>query len=195
MSPSTHPASLPGSHKARLNLLVICALVVMGSPVMVVVAQRGAEGMWQTMGAAMATMAEMPADVRREAMAEAAWRSNSCNADPTYSLDSPGESENLFTFLFFFRFSPKCKGVPTKLWLGVGFISTQSHLPPKFSFSSDFGHFILKILENAKIYVLRKKILKYPNFCGGRPRGFLKCGGTPATPVGDAPAEMHYLIA
>ena len=41
---------------------------------------------------------------------------------------------------------------------GVGFIGTHTHLSPKFSFSSDFGHFILKMLENAKkIYVLRKK--------------------------------------
>ena len=32
----------------------------------------------------------------------------------------------------------------------VGFIGTQTHLPPKFSFSSDFGHFILKMLENTK---------------------------------------------
>ena len=35
---------------------------------------------------------------------------------------------------------------------GVGFIGTQTHLSPKFSFSSDFGHFILKMLENAKNY-------------------------------------------
>ena len=27
---------------------------------------------------------------------------------------------------------------------GDGFMGTQAHLPPKFSFSSDFGHFILK---------------------------------------------------
>ena len=33
---------------------------------------------------------------------------------------------------------------------GVGFIYTQTHLPPKFSFSSDFGHFILKMLENTE---------------------------------------------
>ena len=29
-------------------------------------------------------------------------------------------------------------------------MGTEVHLPPKFSFSSDFGHFILKMLENAK---------------------------------------------
>ena len=36
------------------------------------------------------------------------------------------------------------KGAARKFWLGVGFIGTQTHLPPKFSFSSGIGHFILK---------------------------------------------------
>ena len=40
---------------------------------------------------------------------------------------------------------------------GVGFIDTQTHLPLKFSFSADFSHFILKILENIKLNVSRKK--------------------------------------
>ena len=31
-----------------------------------------------------------------------------------------------------------------------GFMGTQTHLPPTFSFSSDFVHFILKMLKNAK---------------------------------------------
>ena len=35
-----------------------------------------------------------------------------------------------------------------------GFIGTQTYLPQKFSFSSDFGHFNLKMLENAKNYAL-----------------------------------------
>ena len=44
------------------------------------------------------------------------------------------------------------------LFGGDGFMGTQIHLPPKFSFSSDFGHFILKMLENIKFaYVSRKK--------------------------------------
>ena len=34
---------------------------------------------------------------------------------------------------------------------GNGFIGTQIHLPPKISFSSDFGHFIREMLENVKI--------------------------------------------
>ena len=33
---------------------------------------------------------------------------------------------------------------------GVGVIDTQTHLPPKFNFSSDLGHFVLKMFENAK---------------------------------------------
>ena len=42
--------------------------------------------------------------------------------------------------------------------LGDGFMGTQTHLPPKFIFSSDFGHFISKMLENAKFAnVPRKK--------------------------------------
>ena len=40
---------------------------------------------------------------------------------------------------------------------GGGFMGTQTHLPPKFSFSSDFGHLILKILENAKLYTCQEK--------------------------------------
>ena len=41
---------------------------------------------------------------------------------------------------------------------GDGFIGIQTHLPQKISFSSDFGHFILKMVENAKLsYVSRKK--------------------------------------
>ena len=35
---------------------------------------------------------------------------------------------------------------------GVGVIGTQTHLTPKFIFSSDLGLFVLKMLENAKIY-------------------------------------------
>ena len=42
------------------------------------------------------------------------------------------------------------RGVATKFCLGGGFMGTQTHLPPKLSFSSDFGHFIWKMLENAK---------------------------------------------
>ena len=48
------------------------------------------------------------------------------------------------------------------LFVGDGFMGTEVHLPPKFSFFSDFGHFILNMLENAKFsYVWRKKIGTY----------------------------------
>ena len=46
------------------------------------------------------------------------------------------------------------------VWWGV-FICTQTHLPPKFSFSSDFGHFILTMVENAKFSCVMKKVLEY----------------------------------
>ena len=60
----------------------------------------------------------------------------------------------------------------TKFCLGGdGFMGTQTHVSPKFSFSSDFGHFISKMLENAKFAnVSRKKMLKYHNFWGDFPR-------------------------
>ena len=43
------------------------------------------------------------------------------------------------------------------LFGGDGFIGTQTNLPPKFSFSSDFGHFILKMVINAKLSCVKKK--------------------------------------
>ena len=65
------------------------------------------------------------------------------------------------------------------LFGGNGFMGTQTQgilmdpnpPTPKFSFSSDFGHFISKMLENAKFAnVSRKRILKYHNFWGNVPR-------------------------
>ena len=38
--------------------------------------------------------------------------------------------------------TPATKGDATKFWLGDGFIGIQIHPPQKFSFSSDFSHFI-----------------------------------------------------
>ena len=50
------------------------------------------------------------------------------------------------------------KGVATKFCLGDGFIGTQlTRLPQKISFSSDFGDFIRKVLENAKKYTFQEK--------------------------------------
>ena len=37
-------------------------------------------------------------------------------------------------------------------------MGTKTHLPQKFSFSSDFGHYILKILENAKVIRVKKEV-------------------------------------
>ena len=63
------------------------------------------------------------------------------------------------------------RGVATTFFWGDGFIGTQTHIPQKFSFSSDFGHFILKMEENAKFSsVSRKRMLKYHHFWGDVPR-------------------------
>ena len=51
---------------------------------------------------------------------------------------------------------------------------------PKFNFSSDFGHFILKMLENAKFeYMSRTKLFKFPNFWGYAPADFSTAGTIP----------------
>ena len=56
---------------------------------------------------------------------------------------------------------------PSFVWGGDGFMGAQTHLPQKINFSSDFGQFISKMLENAKFAnVTRKKILKYHNVWG-----------------------------
>ena len=44
-------------------------------------------------------------------------------------------------------------------------MGNETNLPPKFIFSSNFGHFILKMLDYAKqLCVSRKKLLKFHNF-------------------------------
>ena len=49
-----------------------------------------------------------------------------------------------------------CQGRRHEVLLGGGgedgFIGTQTNLPSKFSFSSDLGHFIFKMMENANLY-------------------------------------------
>ena len=54
---------------------------------------------------------------------------------------------------------PPSPGAPPRCFVWRdGFVGTQTHLTPKFSFSSDFGHFISKVVENAKLsYVSRNK--------------------------------------
>ena len=74
---------------------------------------------------------------------------------------------------------------------GVGFMDTQTHLPPKFSFSTDFEHFILKMLAKT-LYVLRKKDPEISKFLEGLDPVVVKSTGmvTPETPsVGDAPVR------
>ena len=62
-------------------------------------------------------------------------------------------------------------------------MGTQTHFPPKFSFSSDFGHFIWKMLENTKsLNVSRTKLLKYVNFWGSTHAVFKRAGVVTPTP-------------
>ena len=72
---------------------------------------------------------------------------------------------------------------PRSFVRGDGFIGTQTHLPPKFGFSSDFGHFILKMVKNAKFSSMsrKKKMLKYHHFWGDVPADFSTAGD--ASPV------------
>ena len=75
---------------------------------------------------------------------------------------------------------PESSGAATNFSLGGGgrFHVPQTHLPPNFDFSSDFGHFILKISENLKILIrTQKKILKSRDFWGTSPRNFGPVGG------------------
>ena len=68
-------------------------------------------------------------------------------------------------------------------WGGGGFIGTQTHLPPDLV-SPDFGHFISKMLENAKnvgIPTFQEKIPTYTElskFPRGRPPRFSKVRGS-----------------
>ena len=74
-------------------------------------------------------------------------------------------------------------------WGWVDYIGTQTHLNPKFSFSWEFHHFILKRLENAKI-CFKKKNAEIYKFMGVDCRGFQKCGVvTPANPHRRRPWE------
>ena len=79
--------------------------------------------------------------------------------------------------------TPYCntiRGVATKFCSGGRIHGHHNPPTPKFSFSSDFGHFILKMLENVKFArkkdteaignISRKNILKYHNFLGDVPR-------------------------
>ena len=87
-----------------------------------------------------------------------------------------------------------CRGVATKFCLGRGRIHRHPNPPtPKFSFSSDFGHFVLKMMENAKITkCVKKKEAEISSFLGGRPRRFFDCGGrVPPSPPPAFDAHGH----
>ena len=56
---------------------------------------------------------------------------------------------------------------------GGRFLGTQPNLPPKLSLSSDFGHFILKMLKNAKFKCqvsCQEKVSEISSFLGDVPR-------------------------
>ena len=85
---------------------------------------------------------------------------------------------------------------PRSFVWGDGFIGTQTYLPQKFSFSSDFGHFILKVVGNAKKNgdFCQEKDAEILPFLGGRPPWFFDCGGRvprPPPPTFDAHASSH----
>ena len=57
-------------------------------------------------------------------------------------------------------------------------MGTEVHLLKKISFSSDFGHFILKMLENAKFSHVRKKDTEISQLLGGHPPLIFHLRGT-----------------
>ena len=69
----------------------------------------------------------------------------------------------------------------------------QNDLPPNSNFSSDFGHFILEILENLKVFTNIQKIsLKNRDFWGDIPPEFRTGGTCPRHPPG-GDAHVHKL--
>ena len=72
---------------------------------------------------------------------------------------------------------------PRSFVWGDWFIGTQTHLPPKFSFSSDFDHFILKMVENAKFSGVKNKDTEISSFLGGTsPADFSTAGDASPRP-------------
>ena len=71
-------------------------------------------------------------------------------------------------------------------WGGGRILVRQTHLPPNYDFSSDFGHFILKILKNLKFLVsYLKQNFKNRYFGGGgRPPSTFWLGGRVPRPPG-----------
>ena len=85
---------------------------------------------------------------------------------------------------------------PRSFVWGDGFIGIQTHLPPKLSFSSDFGHFILKMVENAKYSsVSRKKDAKISSFLGETsPADFSTAGDASPVPLFSKYTASHYQV-
>ena len=80
---------------------------------------------------------------------------------------------------------------PLSFVWGNGFMGTQTRLSSKFIFSSDFGLFILKMLEySKKLHVSRKKLLKYHNFWGDVPADFSTAGDASPHPPAFATHEF-----
>ena len=81
-------------------------------------------------------------------------------------------------------------GVATKFCLSgeVGFIGTQTHLPPKFSFYSDFGHLIM--LKKGNFYTFHeKKYTEISKFLGNCPPRFSKIRPDPCDPPSATPLQ------
>ena len=74
-----------------------------------------------------------------------------------------------------------------KVLIGDGFMGTQTHIHPKFSFSSDFGQFIMKIFAKSKFLFRIKKVAGISSFLGGGwgylSRSFLDWGTRPPVPA------------
>ena len=78
-----------------------------------------------------------------------------------------------------------CRRVATKLCLGGGFLGTQTHLPPKFSFFLGFRPLYFENDGKCKVCIyVKKKDTEILLFLGDVPRKFFDCGGRvpPAPP-------------
>ena len=68
-------------------------------------------------------------------------------------------------------FTPSASaGARHEVWLGGQIQVRQTHLPPNSNFSSNFGHFISKVLENLKIDMNSKFFFKTRDFWGTSPK-------------------------
>ena len=116
----------------------------------------------------------------------------SCIGNVQQSFRShPKEGHIILSWVWWCRRSNR--GGSNRWWIG-----TQTHLPQKFSFSSDFGHFVLKMLKIAKKYTfLGKKYINIQISGGGDrpPRGFQKCGAlTPAIPLSTTSPSTYVVF-